>query len=325
VNTPMAVRTRRGVLAIAALGSAALLLAMAGTPLLANQTPAAVSTTDQKPDVKVDVQECATCHEASVKGSRGTPHASLEQACGSCHGDVSGHLKSVSEKGEPGPITRLKTAKPEEINKTCLACHEKGHQRTFAGSVHDRRDVSCTSCHSVHSFQSVRNQLKTARDAETCFQCHQQIRAKGLRTSHHPVREGKISCGDCHDPHEGTKPKMLKTEWITETCLTCHTEKRGPFLWEHAPVRENCALCHDPHGSNHDKLLVAKQPFLCQRCHLNTRHPGTLYDETNTSTGRVTGGTGITTVSNRAVEHACKNCHQNVHGGNAPSGPYLGR
>jgi DmsE family decaheme c-type cytochrome len=139
------------------------------------------------------------------------------------------------------------------------------------------------------------------------------------------VREGKIGCGDCHDPHEGTKPKMLKTEWITETCLTCHTEKRGPFLWEHAPVRENCALCHDPHGSNHDKLLVAKQPFLCQRCHLNTRHPGTLYDETNTSTGRVTGGTGITTVSNRAVEHACKNCHQNVHGGNAPSGPYLGR
>ena len=146
----------------------------------------------------------------------------------------------------------------------------------------------------MHSFQSVRSQLKTARDAETCFTCHQQIRAKGLRTSHHPVREGKIGCGDCHDPHEGTKPKMLKTEWITETCLTCHTEKRGPFLWEHAPVRENCALCHDPHGSNHDKLLVAKQPFLCQRCHLNTRHPGTLYDETNTSTGRTTGGTGIT-------------------------------
>jgi cytochrome c2 len=29
--------------------------------------------------------------------------------------------------------------------------------------------------------------------------------------------------------------------------------------------------------------------------------------------------------SNRAVEHACKNCHQNIHGGNAPSGPYLGR
>ena len=54
MNTPMAVRTRRGVLAVAALGGAALLLAIAGTPLLANQTPATVSTTDTtKPDVIV--------------------------------------------------------------------------------------------------------------------------------------------------------------------------------------------------------------------------------------------------------------------------------
>ena len=75
---------------------------------------------------------------------------------------------------------------------------------------------------------------------------------------------------------------------------------------------EGCAYWRD-----HDKLLVAKQPFLCQRCHLNTRHPGTLYDGTNTASGAK--------VNNRAVEHACKNCHQTVHGGNAPSGPYLGR
>ena len=110
---------------------------------------------------------------------------------------------------------------------------------------------------------------------------------------------------------------MVSAESVNEKCLSCHTEKRGPFLWEHAPVRENCLTCHDPHGSNHEKLLGARQPYLCQRCHLNTRHPGTLYDGTNTLAGR--------SVSNRAVEHACKNCHQNVHGGNAPSGPYLGR
>jgi DmsE family decaheme c-type cytochrome len=126
-----------------------------------------------------------------------------------------------------------------------------------------------------------------------------------------------MNCASCHDPHDSTKPKMVSAESINEKCLTCHTEKRGPFLWEHAPVRENCLNCHDPHGSNHEKLLAAKQPFLCQRCHLNTRHPGTLYDLRNTVTGA--------NVTNRAVEHACKNCHQNVHGTNAPSGPYLGR
>src|SRR4029450_8900886 len=145
-------------------------------------------------------------------------------------------------------------------------------------------------------------------------------------------------------PHDSTRPKMIKADWTTELCLTCHTEKRGPFLWEHAPVRENCALCHAPHGSNHDKLLVAKQPFLCQRCHLNTRHPGTLYDGVNALTGTNVSNRAVehacknchqtlhgshappgTNVRHRAVDHACKNCHQNVHGSNAPSGPYLGR
>jgi DmsE family decaheme c-type cytochrome len=110
---------------------------------------------------------------------------------------------------------------------------------------------------------------------------------------------------------------MVSADFTNEKCLACHTEKRGPFLWEHAPVRENCVQCHDPHGSNHEKLLVSKQPFLCQRCHLNTRHPGTLYDGTNTL--------AAANVSNRAIEHSCRNCHQQIHGGNAPSGPYLGR
>ena len=46
-------------------------------------------------------------------------------------------------------------------------------------------------------------------------------------------------------------------------------------------MRENCLNCHNPHGSNHDKLLVSQQPWLCQRCHLNTRHPGTFYSNIN--------------------------------------------
>jgi DmsE family decaheme c-type cytochrome len=139
-----------------------------------------------------------------------------------------------------------------------------------------------------------------------------------LRTSHHPVREGLMGCESCHNPHDGSRPKMIKADWVNELCYQCHTEKRGPFLWEHAPMRESCLTCHNPHGTNHDKMLQAKLPYLCQRCHLNTRHPGTLYDG-------VTAGTTAALPSNRAVEHACKNCHQNIHGTNSPSGPYLGR
>jgi DmsE family decaheme c-type cytochrome len=296
-----------------------------GVALLLTGIPPAAADT-QGGTQAVSVEDCKACHEPAVNGMARTPHAGLAQSCNSCHGDTTEHLKSNLEKGEPGPVQKLSKAKAAEVNATCLSCHEKGDQANWAGSMHERRDVACTACHSVHSFRSDHAQLKTARDAESCYACHKNIKAKSLRTSHHPVREGRLDCASCHNPHDGSRPKMIKTDWITDTCLTCHTEKRGPFLWEHAPVRENCALCHDPHGSNHDKLLVAKQPFLCQRCHLNTRHPGTLYDGGNTLASAVIAPVpGTPTLSNRAVEHACKNCHQNVHGGNAPSGPYLGR
>jgi len=269
------------------------------------------------PPPNVSLTQCGMCHETQINAFKTTPHGTLAQSCTACHGDGTEHVKGSIEKGVPGPITSFKNRKAEEVNAACLSCHDKGRQANWHGGLHDRRDVSCTSCHSVHSFHSARAQLKTTNPDDTCFTCHTNIRNKSMRVSHHPVREGLMSCASCHDPHDGTKPKMVKGESISETCLTCHTEKRGPHLWEHAPVRENCATCHDPHGSNHEKLLVAKQPYLCQRCHLNTRHPGTLYDLRNTLGG--------TSPSNRAVEHACKNCHQNVHGGNAPSGPYLGR
>jgi len=291
---------------------------------LAQPVPVAAADSPPAGQAAFDVNNCKTCHEdkAFTNAFLHSHHAGLEQSCEKCHAGAADHVKAQMEGNGSAPGPSLKKLKPEEITKTCLACHEKGSQVAWDGGAHDRRGLSCISCHSVHDYKSTKAQLKTTRDSDTCFTCHQQIRAKTMRTSHHPVREGKLDCASCHNPHDATKPKMLKANWITEQCLTCHTEKRGPFLWEHAPVRENCALCHDPHGSNHDKMLVAKQPFLCQRCHLSTRHPGTLYDLTNTLAGRTV---GAQTISNRAVEHACKNCHQNVHGSNAPSGPYLGR
>jgi DmsE family decaheme c-type cytochrome len=261
--------------------------------------------------------DCRGCHEDGLASFDRTYHAGLEEGCFSCHQGAEAHLKGRME-GEETPGPSLENLSAEDSNAVCMSCHEAQSHPTWDGSPHDRRGLRCTDCHSVHDFKSKQAQLKTASLSETCYQCHQAVRAQGMRTSHHPVREGLMTCGDCHNPHDGSTPKMIKADYVNELCLQCHTEKRGPFLWEHAPVRENCLNCHNPHGSNHDKLLVAKQPYLCQRCHLNTRHPGSLYDGNNT-------GTSIGNATNRAIEHACKNCHQNVHGGNAPSGPYLGR
>jgi DmsE family decaheme c-type cytochrome len=266
-----------------------------------------------------ETEDCRSCHEEDLTLFNRTYHATLEESCNSCHkgAEADEHLKKELEGVDvPGPdIRKLPT---EDANAVCLSCHERTHHAAWEGSAHQRRGLKCIDCHAVHSFESERRQLKTAEASETCFGCHKDIRAMSLRTSHHPVREGLMGCESCHNPHDGSRPKMIKADWVNELCYKCHTEKRGPFLWEHAPMRESCLNCHNPHGSNHDKMLQAKLPYLCQRCHLNTRHPGTLYDG-------VTAGATAALPSNRAVEHACKNCHQNIHGSNSPSGPYLGR
>jgi DmsE family decaheme c-type cytochrome len=296
---------------------------IAGALVLAAAVAGARSAEEAKrpPAADVDTAACLTCHDAAASGMKHTPHASLEKSCVSCHDAAKAgeHMTGQMEGNNvPGPSLKKLTA--EVVDTTCLTCHDKGHQANFTGGVHERRNVSCASCHSVHAPKSVKAQLKEATQTETCFTCHQAVRGKSLRTSHHPVREGRMECSSCHEPHDSTSPKMISASYVNDKCLECHTEKRGPFLWEHAPVRESCLNCHDPHGSNHDKMLVAKQPFLCQRCHLNTRHPGTLYDARNSVVGA-----SLSSVSNRAAEHSCRNCHISVHGSNAPSGAYLGR
>jgi DmsE family decaheme c-type cytochrome len=285
--------------------------------ILSYAAPAANVQAQREPSK--ETEDCRGCHDGSLTLFNRTYHATLEESCFSCHKGAAAeeHLKGQQEGEDvPGPSFEAMTA--DESTSVCLSCHESQNHPTWEGSAHSRRDVACVDCHAVHSFQSERNQLKTETASATCDSCHTNIRAQMLRTSHHPVREGLMGCESCHNPHDGSTPKMINADWTNELCLQCHQEKRGPFLWEHGPVRENCLNCHNPHGSNHDKLLVAKLPYLCQRCHLNTRHPGTFYDGANA-------GNPIATASNRSIEHACKNCHQNVHGGNAPSGPYLGR
>jgi len=274
------------------------------------------------PGPAVDTQACLACHDGAAAGMKHTPHAAVALSCVACHDAAKSaeHMDAQMEGNTSAAGPSLKKLSAEAVDATCLQCHDRGRQANFEGGVHERRNVSCASCHSVHAPKSSKAQLKMATQSDTCFSCHQSIRGKAMRTSHHPVREGRMECSSCHDPHDSTSPKMVSAAYVNDKCLECHTEKRGPFLWEHAPVRESCLNCHDPHGSNHDKMLVAKQPFLCQRCHLNTRHPGTLYDARNSVVGASLSG-----VSNRAAEHSCRNCHISIHGSNAPSGAYLGR
>jgi DmsE family decaheme c-type cytochrome len=199
----------------------------------------------------------------------------------------------------------------DDINAVCETCHNKGPHANWDGSTHEARGLACTTCHSVHSFKSEKAQLKAKSQMELCSTCHRDKVAKMQSQGHMPVREGKMECTSCHNPHGSTNVKMLKAgDSISESCTSCHAEKKGPYLWEHAPVTQGCTTCHDAHGSSNDRMLVAKLPMLCQRCHISSRHPPTVYD-----------GTQLT--SNRLVSRSCVNCHAAIHGSNHPSGQFF--
>jgi DmsE family decaheme c-type cytochrome len=147
---------------------------------------------------------------------------------------------------------------------------------------------------------------------ETCYKCHPDVRAQSYLMSAHPIKQGRVVCTDCHNPHGSMTDHLLKQETLNETCYQCHADKRGPFLWEHEPARENCMACHRPHGSVHANLLKARLPWLCQECHMSGFHPSTAY------TG--SGLPGFGTPQRALLLNSCTNCHTNVHGSNSPSG-----
>ena len=151
-----------------------------------------------------------------------------------------------------------------------------------------------------------------------------------FKYSHHPIREGKVVCSDCHNPHGSPGPKLLKEFTVNETCYNCHAEKRGPLLWEHQPVRDNCLNCHTPHGSTQARLLIERMPYLCQKCHETGNHNSAPW-----SANQVPGvnspynNSARTAPSGLAVPdddpRSCANCHSQVHGSNSPAGIFLTR
>ena len=295
----------------------------------ATQTPPAAQTPATPPAQPAGwtAADCATCHDTAVTPAfEHSKHAGLELSCASCHVGVDEHVKGRMA-GEETPGPSLKNKSPKEINGTCLTCHEKADRASYLSSMHARRNVACISCHSVHNPKSEDAQLKTRTDAETCYTCHKTERAKSMRTSHHPVREGKLACSSCHNPHEGVRPKMLKADSVNEMCYTCHAEKRGPTLFEHAPVRENCVACHDPHGSNQARMLTQKAPNLCWNCHLTGSGHFGSGDNFSTEKGVPTAPpgspSGFPTISSRFIERSCRTCHVKIHGSNHPSGAFF--
>ena len=267
---------------------------------------------------------CADCHQDKIENMQTSPHGQAadprspfgREGCETCHGPGMLHFETegnciISMTGRYGePV--------EQRNDICLQCHQAGGLMHWFNSTHEAEDLACVNCHSIHKRHDV-----TERTAQTeiCYTCHQNIRAQTLRVSRHPIRENKVICSDCHNSHGSAGPASLKQFSINENCYNCHAEKRGPFLWEHQPVSEDCTLCHNVHGSNHQALLKKQGPQLCQQCHSSQSASGGL-----SHIGRFLDYNNADLRSGRSIiAMNCANCHSKVHGSNHPSGVMLQR
>lgn len=272
---------------------------------------------------------CMPCHSEGQPQSAAaiffTGHASRNDPaapfsglqCEACHGAGQDHIYA-QQRGLDGLPTNTfgEHAKTpvERQNQVCLNCHETKGRIAWFGSRHQLENVRCASCHQIHRSRD--RVFDPLEQQKVCFECHPKRRADTLKASSHPLRLGNMSCSDCHDPHNGANAFLLQQLTVNETCYTCHAEKQGPYLWEHAPAADNCSLCHRPHGSNHPALLKKRPPLLCQQCHSPQGHPSTAYTSSRIDNN----------FSNRfMLGRACLNCHSQVHGSNHPSGATLHR
>lgn len=305
-------------------GGLSFLVVLTFVPLVISQASAQEDNEKYAAD---GADSCLECHDTPhVEQILNTPHAQsgdirtpfASHDCETCHGASPEHTrkaegqltrtppKIVFGKNSPTPVS--------EQNAVCLNCHEGGLRMNWTASPHHTADVPCASCHTVHANKDP--VLVKTTQPETCYTCHVEQKAQSFRRSRHPIREGKVVCSDCHNPHGSFGPKMLIEANVNQTCYTCHTEKRGPFLWEHAPVRDDCTNCHTPHGSTQERLLKVRTPFLCQQCHMEAFHPSTLYSGDDVPPF----GAG-----ERILAKGCLNCHSQVHGSNHPAGVRLTR
>ena len=278
---------------------------------------------------------CVECHEETYQSMSATRHAGIgsesdkgaDATCIRCHGPDIEHAVSKQSLSKVIAFSQAAAQAARLGNDVCLECHKEQELFQWYGSVHDSQDNSCAGCHVIHGNDRV---MEKREQAAVCYRCHQEVRGQFLKPYNHPVREEKLTCSDCHQPHGGRGPSDLNAFTVTESCTNCHPEQRGPFLWEHQPVSESCTLCHNAHGSIERGMLLGRGPHLCQLCHqatseLRARHSRLALGYSDPYSGAPGPGGGAEGTARFVLSRNCMNCHVQVHGSNHPSGAMLQR
>ena len=258
----------------------------------------------------VGAEVCKTCHEEIYTSWEKSPHwkttlntrgGPSHQGCEGCHGPGAEH---VAGGGDKTKIFIFPDHSAKEIDERCLTCHASGTQHMNAiNSLHAKNDVSCTSCHSPHHGKEA-DFLLVKTQPELCYSCHLQQKPQFAMPFHHRVNEGLVQCTDCHNPHGTVRGSQLRSSATQDmVCVKCHSDKQGPFVFEHEPVKvEGCQSCHTPHGSPNPKMLkLSNVNLLCLQCH----------------TASFANAPGAPSFHNQSTQfQACTLCHTQIHGSN---------
>jgi DmsE family decaheme c-type cytochrome len=296
----------------------------ATAPPAAQEAKAEAPAAPTAPAEYVGSEMCQACHEDIFKAFRSNRHFAVEKdtkrgwdgkSCESCHGPGSKHAESAAAEDIINPARQA--PKPSELN--CLKCHN--NQKTNVGRVmggHGRNEVPCVSCHSVHKAGSEHIvQGRFQRINMQCAGCHQASWAQFQKPYRHRLPENAMSCVDCHNPHGSMLPGSIRMVNANEPgCFKCHGDKRGPFTFEHAPVRmDGCKTCHEPHGSQNPRMLTRhEERFVCLECHSNIGMQGIAQSGT---IGNVP--PAFHNLLSPRFQR-CSTCHVKVHGSNVNRG-----
>ncbi len=264
----------------------------------------------------VGSEACQACHEDVYKHFEATAHyktliydgwTANRRGCEACHGPGREHVETGGDRSKVISFTGIS---PKAVAEACLKCHENQEERNnFRRSEHGMNSVSCIACHSPHQAKRAEFLLRDATPA-LCYSCHGEIKSDFAMPFHHKVPEGSMKCTDCHNQHGGFNPKQMRAATGTDLiCFKCHSDKQGPFVFEHAPVKvEGCMICHVPHGTTNARMLRRNEVrFLCLECHSNT--PGIPGERAGLPTP------AFHNIATPRFQN-CTTCHVNIHGSN---------
>lgn len=270
------------------------------------------------PDDYVGTETCAMCHEDVAEAFALTVHAKMDlfpdlrmdkKGCEACHGPGTEHLEAGGDDPDlmKATIRTFENVSPKDISEACLKCHAgKEEHNNYKRGEHWRNDVGCVDCHAPHAPGTPTRKMLSQQQPALCITCHAEVQAQFSLPFRHRVLEGAILCTDCHNPHGGFELKQVRLATGADMpCMKCHTDKQGPFVFEHAPLKfEGCAICHNPHGSTNPRLLKRSTVNqLCLECHSDT---GTLVAPSTT---------GFHDQATLRFQN-CTTCHVKIHGSN---------